>query len=243
MAKVTSALAASGCGKVHSKHLGQLVLSHRDLAASGDPNPLIEHPATVNNPAKFDPERFTVFTNCDGGILAPFLNQVSEAMPGMSDKMTSFSDYLQEHEHMGGAHGPLGPSMFHAELGGLFDDLQYGSEVGAQPWLAILRRNQLRRRPDQLPLPGMASLYYSMTHEAIAQSVPMASLLKRGIAAEDVNKFLESSAGEKVQDEEAGATILPKCTACYVPPGHLPQVAFYVEAEGNRGQNEEGGDK
>lgn len=94
---------------------------------------------------------------------------------------------------------------------------------GTNPWLVMQRLYSWRAGPAQFPLPGISALIAPMTAEysLYVMVLPMAELLKKGIALADCHSFLASGLGGNIYQTYGRTILIPHGAALYVPRGWL----------------------
>lgn len=202
--KLANRFVTGGVGRAFSKVLAAGV----DICMRNDSQmPHSVDPATD----AFDVEKVTSFTAASE-LGQGLLSAAAAFESSVKSKQASLTKFLKETPGVGGGMmridcdvGAIAPALTHLQP---LDP----SDKGHLPWAVAMRAHSWRHGPSSFPMPGYGCLVQNSSDlcDIALVFLPIASVVNKGVSADDLHSFLETTTGADV--------FHAKCIVLKAPP-------------------------
>ena len=211
-----------------SRYIGQFYLDHLHKKTYTGNDDLIEFKKVHNNPSSdaISTTAAMVWSNYDG-VLKELKTALNDNAAELQTKLHQINTYFEGNAK---TRGTLSSHTQHV-IGKEFEAFGYKDEelkINSAPWILSIRKSGARHGPAQIPMPGVAHIYYNCgEHSVMVFLFPVANVLAMGISLPDLFTFVDTKHGQKYLEDDAISFVLRPGHACYYPYGFIPVVAFY----------------
>lgn len=212
-AKLANRFVAGGVGRSFAKHLVASVdaCMRRDskMAHVVDPSP-----------EAFDSEKVTSFT-IDSEFGKGLFGVAAALEDNVKSKQASLTKFLKDTPSVGMMRIDCDPGALAPALA-LMSTLD-PQDKGHLPWAVAMRAHTWRHGPSSFPTPGYGSFVQNSPGfpDMVLMFLPIASVVNKGVSADDLHSFLETSTGADVFQSKALILKASPTTIFWCPYGYL----------------------